>query len=1021
MRLEIGDEVSDADRETATLGIKAMHDYADSLGAVSDIEGEISFYVYQNLDELVRAYTRVTGISEENARDDWEGPNGHYNGVRQGVEHVFVYMLGDYNIPSDSEKRIAIFAEYLYEAYRGKIRERSESCHLEYALRWLWDGARKFALKRALATDATSYNDERERIAIYARSTDTPLEEMATRRIFGYGDFMAAELLASRAGESALMRYYALFPQKGAFHASFGMTLDEFYELFNAHKDAGFPKLDIPKTAPIPEPPPTAPESGSAAVAPPYIAWNMGEGVLWEDKFYAVCGTRIMHDYATSLGMPEMKRTFTASAEYEYTPYSYLSGLGGSGIDATLYGLPHNRIYSTIGMWAHELVHVFQYELSEKWSLQPAWLAEGSAEFLADRAMLNSGALHSEERRWVVERANRIDNPLRELETHYEFLDKDAPYSYAHMAAELLASRAGEGAILRYYALLTRGTDWRDAFESAFGLTVDDFYVLFEAHRAAGFPVLEIPAVTFTPTPIPTPTNASTHFPVSYVRLEIGDEVSNADREAATLGIKAMHDYADSLGAVSDIEGEISFYVYQNFDELVRAFARVTGISEEDAMDEWVSRSGDYFSDQKGIGRVFVHTLGDYYANRDSEERVEIFAEYLYEAYRGKIRERSESCHLEYAPRWLWDGARNFALERAQATDATSYDNERERIARRAISLDRSLREMETWPKIFQRWPTHMMAAELLASRAGESALMRYYALFPQRGAFQTAFGMTLNEFYELFDAHKDAGFPKLDIPKTAPIPEPPPTAPEPERAAVAPPYISWEMGDGVLWEDNLYAVCGTRIMHDYAMSLGMPEMKRTFTASAEYRYGSGFGSGVQGFGGSRIYIYLIGLPHTRIYSTLSVWAHELVHVFQYQLSEKSLHPAWLTEGSAEFLADRAMLNSGALHSAERRWVVERANRIDKPLRDIETRDDFRDKDDLGSKYYPYSHMAAELLASRAGEGAILRYYALLTRGTDWRDAFESAFGLTVDDFYVLFEAHRAAGFPALEIPASAP
>ena len=65
--------------------------------------------------------------------------------------------------------------------------------------------------------------------------------------------------------------------------------------------------------------------------------------------------------------------------------------------------------------------------------------------------------------------------------------------------------------------------------------------------------------------------------------------------------------------------------------------------------------------------------------------------------------------------------------------------------------------------------------------------------------------------------------------------------------------------------------------------------------------------------------------------------------------------------------------------------------------------------------------MAAELLAFRAGEGAILRYYALLTRGTDWRDAFESAFGLTVDDFYVLFEAHRAAGFPALEIPASAP
>ena len=501
--------------------------------------------------------------------------------------------------------------------------------------------------------------------------------------------------------------------------------------------------------------------------------------------------------------------------------------------------------------------------------------------------------------------------------------------------------------------------------------------------------------------------------------MEIGDDVSDSDREAATLGIEAMHDYADSLGAVSEIEGEISFYVYQNLDELARAFARVTGMSEEDARDDWVGRSGDYhFSYQMGIGRVFVYTLGDYYAIRDSERRIEVFAEYLYEAYRGKIRERSASCHLEYAPQWLWDGARKFALERALATDAASYDDERERIARWARSQDTPLREMETWWKTFSSLPP-MMAAELLASRAGESALMRYYALFPQRGAFQTSFGMTLNEFYELFDAHKDAGFPKLAIPKTAPIPEPPPTVPESGSAAVALPYIAWEMGEGVLWEDNFYAVCGTRIMHDYATSLGMQEMKRTFTASVEYRYGSV--SNVWGSAGRGIDITLLGLPHARIYSTLSAWAHELVHIFQYELAESWLQPMWLTEGAAEFLADRAMLNSGALHSAERKQVVERANRIDKPLRKLETFDEFLDIDDLTATHYPYAHMAAELLASRAGEGAILRYYALLTRETDWRGAFESAFGLTVDDFYVMFEAHRAAGFPALEIPASAP
>ena len=33
-----------------------------------------------------------------------------------------------------------------------------------------------------------------------------------------------------------------------------------------------------------------------------------------------------------------------------------------------------------------------------------------------------------------------------------------------------------------------------------------------------------------------------------------------------------------------------------------------------------------------------------------------------------------------------------------------------------------------------------------------------------------------------------------------------------------------------------------------------------------------------------------------------------------------------------------------------------------------------------------------------------------------WRVAFESAFGMTVDEFYELFEAHGAAGFPEVEL-----
>lgn len=498
--MEIGDEVADADREAAMTGIKAMHDYAASLGAVSNIEGEISFYVYQNFDALTRRYAMATGMSEEDSRDDWVGGtnNDYYFNDNKGVGRVFVYTLGNYYANRNSDDRIEMFSEYLYEAYRGKIRERSESCELEYAPRWLWAGMRNFAIERALATDAASYDEDRRWLARRARIQDRTLKEMETwRKNFDSWPtpVLAAELLASRAGESALMRYYALFPQKGAFETSFGMTLNEFYELFNTHKAAGFPKPDIPKTASVPAPLST-PESGNAAVAPPYISWEIGTGVSREDNFYAICGTRIMHDYAVSLGMPEVKRGFIAYAEYGYSPLSTLWGFGGSGIDIYLYGLPDARIYSTIGAWAHELVHVFQHELAENSSLQPVWLTEGVAELLSDRAMLNSGALSSVERESVVERAKRIIKPLRELETRDAFHVRGEPgkhYPYAHMAAELLASHAGERAILSYYELLRR-TGWRYAFQDAFGLTTDEFYNLFEAHRAAGFPAVEIPA-----------------------------------------------------------------------------------------------------------------------------------------------------------------------------------------------------------------------------------------------------------------------------------------------------------------------------------------------------------------------------------------------------------------------------------------------------------------------------------------------------------------------------------------------
>ena len=58
-----------------------------------------------------------------------------------------------------------------------------------------------------------------------------------------------------------------------------------------------------------------------------------------------------------------------------------------------------------------------------------------------------------------------------------------------------------------------------------------------------------------------------------------------------------------------------------------------------------------------------------------------------------------------------------------------------------------------------------------------------------------------------------------------------------------------------------------------------------------------------------------------------------------------------------------------------------------------------------------------ELLAAEAGEEAVLWYWTLLSPETTWQEAFMTTFGMTIDEFYELFEKHRSAGFPGLDLP----
>ena len=271
-----------------------------------------------------------------------------------------------------------------------------------------------------------------------------------------------------------------------------------------------------------------------------------------EDRQAALDGVHILNAYSVKLGFPETELDFTF---YLYRDLQKLletyqrerrlpfleaarkewdNASGRAGADHIFAHVPPHLTTtreSLIKLSAHEMIHVYQVSLSELGGSSddsipkdgPVWLTEGVAEFLALRAMSEADVLNYGYDAWrnVVSRskAKRINhlwveywseygNPLDYMETRENtdkirnLLDPNV-YSYFLMAAELLAAHSSESALMEFYNSLKRGTTWRKEFENVFGISVEEFYDLFEEHADAGFPEI-LPTPTSTPTATPT-------------------------------------------------------------------------------------------------------------------------------------------------------------------------------------------------------------------------------------------------------------------------------------------------------------------------------------------------------------------------------------------------------------------------------------------------------------------------------------------------------------------------------------
>ena len=132
------------------------------------------------------------------------------------------------------------------------------------------------------------------------------------------------------------------------------------------------------------------------------------------------------------------------------------------------------------------------------------------------------------------------------------------------------------------------------------------------------------------------------------------------------------------------------------------------------------------------------------------------------------------------------------------------------------------------------------------------------------------------------------------------------------------------------------------------------------------------------------------------------VLAHEYLHLIQFSILRSAgvsrYSPEWLTEGTAEYNEE--------LYSEH--YTGSETNKTQRltPLRNAGAFRDIADNFNIG--WYGIAGLAIDWLVTHSGNrDASLEYWRLLADNPDWSNAFESAFSITVEDFFEAFEEHR--------------
>ena len=671
-------------------------------------------------------------------------------------------------------------------------------------------------------------------------------------------------------------------------------------------------------------------------------------------------------------------------------PEGWCAFSDGTGLhhSASCYGAPDSRIGER---YFHALVlHIAPRaevpEPKEGYShYGPIWLLSGMDAY-ADAAYRSTfgGEQYDRLRTGLIAAARRTTLPLSSMASldGRDAAGQQATTALGLLAIESLAERAGEAAILEYYRLLPSSASWQEAFESAFGLSAEGFYDTFEGSRFERAPLLPHLA---DPSDEP-------------VFVFVGD-VDPEAQEGMRASLQATRELVS--GQFGSEATDFSVYVGSDLEAIMPEYLATRGHENPELCGDYAH--GVIFqvisckNPELVLAHEYVHVLQHELAGAASwgpawlTEGVAVYGEALHRAVIGQRVTAGAGLELRRG----WELARVMLAGEVPALSSLETVDDPDERAHYRLGF---------------------LAADWLAVHTRDEALAGFYRRLPAsetwQVAFEEAFGLTVADFYETFANYAPSIaplLPHLSDDREGPVVvflgefSPADRSAHESTVGQAAAIFSDRFGVGSA-ESTFFIGADTEALSPTHWML----FERA--PQADFCHGR--------HGPAVIYSAACDTPldsaigpiyYDVLLDGIAPWAELPVEAEGYRRHG----PEWLVLGVQEYalVAYQAAVG-GAPFDDLRAAQASRARQTAAALGDMETD---AGRDEAGwLETAALGFLAADSLVELAGDRAIFEYFRLLSSSASWQDAFEAAFGLTVDDFYTAFAAHRADVAPPL-------